>query len=129
MAGAKDFLFFNNEEGLRKRLMNAPSGTSVIVFRQKQLPIRGAVDAELVEAALMTVPDGEEFLVVDLDVSVLGYFHWTAGETRAELIKELTDRNGKRVAVGIYPPWLYDTEDVMEAIVPDADGEVRRGVY
>ena len=52
-----------------------------------------------------------------------------AGETHEELVEDLQDYRGRQVAIGLYPPWLYDTDDVIEAISPDNDGTVERGIY
>jgi hypothetical protein len=56
-------------------------------------------------------------------------FNWVGGETHAELREALEDSRGVPVAVGPYPPWLVDTDDVVSAIVPDENGIVRCGVY
>jgi hypothetical protein len=55
------------------------------------------------------------------------FFHWSAGESHAELREELEDLRGSSVAGGLYPPWLEDTEDVISAYVPDGVG--RPGGY
>jgi hypothetical protein len=45
------------------------------------------------------------------------------------LCEALEDSRGIPVAVGLYPPWLGDTDDVVSAIVPDENGIVRISVY
>jgi hypothetical protein len=45
------------------------------------------------------------------------------------LREELEGSRGVAVAVGLYPPWLEDTEDVISAVVPDEHGAVKSGVY
>jgi hypothetical protein len=40
-AGNKDFEFFSSFETLSKRLRQLPPSTSIIAFRQPQLPLRG----------------------------------------------------------------------------------------
>jgi hypothetical protein len=43
-AGAKDFLFIRSNEELKARLEQLPPSTSVILFREPQLPLRGIKD-------------------------------------------------------------------------------------
>jgi hypothetical protein len=56
------------------------------------------------------------------------WFHWEAGESHAELREALEGTRGTPVAVGFYPPWLEDTNDVVSAIAPDVN-IVRIGIY
>jgi hypothetical protein len=51
------------------------------------------------------------------------------GESHTELRDDLEDLRGSSAGVGLYPPWLEDTEDVISAYVPDEDGVVRPGGY
>lgn len=52
-----------------------------------------------------------------------------AGETHQELCEHLADEAGEAVAVGLYPDWSDDSDDVISAIVPNADGTVTVGIY
>jgi hypothetical protein len=89
----------------------------------------GPVDDDLIRAAGKLFPDDAEFLILDLEPQEGGWSDHTAGVGHLELEESLNELRGHRVAVGLYPPWLYDSDDVMEAIVPDRDGVVRRGIY
>jgi hypothetical protein len=131
-AGSKDFEFFDSVELLNSRLQNLPLSTSIIVFRESQLPLRGTVDDEFIKTALLKIPNGVEFLVVNLTPEVYGKRSWhghRAGTTHEELQSELKDEYGQKVAVGLYPPWLEDNESVISAIVPDETGQVTAGIY
>ena len=131
-AGSKRFEFFRSFREIAERMQELPPRTSVICFREPQLPLRGVVDDEFIAECLSRIPDGSEYLVVETTRRVYGqasWFHHGAGESHAELSEELEDARGRPVAAGAYPPWLYDTEDVISAVVPDADGTPRSGVY
>lgn len=131
-AGSKDFELFGSFPAFQSRVESLPPRTSIIVFRDRQLPLRGPVDAGLISAALTLVPDGIEWLVVSLLPTteyVHPYFHHAAGETHAELREELEAQLGVPTAVGAYPPWLEDSESVISAVVPDGDGSIVPGIY
>jgi hypothetical protein len=131
-AGSKDFEFFSSFAALSNRIRQLPPRTSIIAFRQPQLPLRGVVDEGFIAGCLGHVPDGSEFLVLETARRASGkmsWCHWIAGETHAELGEALEGSRGAPVAVGPYPPWLGDTEDVVSAIVPDESGMVRIGIY
>jgi hypothetical protein len=131
-AGSKDFEFFSSFEALWNRIRQLPPDTSIIAFRQPQLPLRGVVDEDFVASCLIGVPDSLEFLVLETARRAYGeksWFHWMAGETHAELREALEGSRGAPVAVGPYPPWIADSDDVISAIVPDENGIVRVGVY
>lgn len=131
-AGSKDFEFFSSFQRLLLRIRELPPLTSVIAFREKQLLLRGIVDDTFISQCLDSIPDGEEYLVLETvrrDLAGLTWFHHAAGESHAELRDDLEQSRGVSVAVGPYPPWLEDTEDTISAVVPDKHGEVRGGVY
>jgi hypothetical protein len=125
-AGSKEFELFSSYESLAGRLCQLPPSTSVIAFREPQLPLRGVVDADFISTCLSVFPEDSEFLVLEKRVRDV---YWAAGEIHAELRNELQGLTGRSVAVGPYPPWLADTIDVIEAVVPDKDGVVTRGIY
>jgi len=125
-AGWKEFEFFFSYESLAGRLSQLPPSTSVIAFREPQLPLRGVVDADFISTCLNALPEDSEFLVLE---TCGRDAHWIAGETHAELRNELQELTGRSVAVGTYPPWQADTTDVIAAVVPDGKGVVTRGIY
>jgi hypothetical protein len=136
-AGSRDFTFFNDVREFRSKLERLPPNTWVIVYGEPQLPLRGRVDDALITAALELIPDGNEYLVVSLEKTVeqyppnyrREYYEETAGETHWELKEALEEFRGRPVGVGLFPPWPDDSEDTVEAFVPDEKGEVRPGAY
>jgi hypothetical protein len=131
-AGEKSFEFFTSFERLRKRLEELKPETSVTVFRERQLPLRGCVDDEFIRKCLNSVQAGSEFLVVETAPRTAGnhsWFHHQAGESHEELREVLEGLRGEGVAVGEYFPWLEDSPNVISACVAKKDGSVRAGVY
>jgi hypothetical protein len=131
-AGSKSYEFFSSYVLLIERLRQLPPRTSVIVFKQAQLPIRGIVNDAFIEHCLLAIPDGSEFLVVETEKRTYGkasWFHNVAGETHAELCEALEESRGNPVAVGTYPDWLETDSDALSSYVPDMDGTVRCGAY
>src|SRR5580698_8613083 len=129
-AGNKDFEFFCSFQEFSQRLAELPPLACVIVFRQPQLPIRGVVNDAFIARCLQSIPDGSEYLVTETVQRVIGHvswFHHAEAESHAELREDLEDCRGAPVAVGLDPPWLHDTEDVISAVVPDEHGVVRPG--
>jgi len=51
------------------------------------------------------------------------------GEGAKELKEDLRDTLGEQAAVGPYPDWGENYDNVLWAIVPNADGSVQVGVY
>jgi hypothetical protein len=129
-AGAKSFEFFDSFNALAQRINQLPPHTSVIAFRQPQLPLRGIVDGEFISRCLGTIRDGIEFLIVEKgrqrDEASWVY---EAGESHSELREALEGSSGRAVAVGEYPPWLETSSDVISAVVPDANGITKPGIY
>jgi hypothetical protein len=132
-AGNKDFEFLSSFETLSNRIRQLPPSTSVSAFRQPQLPLRGLVDEGFIASCLSVIRDGSEFLVLEMTRRAYGeksWVHWEAGESHAELREALEHSRGTPVAVGPYPRfWLDDSDDIVSAIVPDANGLVRIGIY
>ena len=101
-------------------------------FREPQLPLRGVVDESFVTKCLEHIPDGSEYVLAETVRRVYGrhsFFHCGSGESHAELRDDLEESCGAPVAVGLYPPVLEESVDVIRAVVPDADGVVRAGPY
>jgi hypothetical protein len=135
-AGAKDFEFFSSFAPLAERIRGLPPETCIIAFREPQLALRGVVDDAFITRCLDTIPNGAEFLVLKLQRSTSGstsgpdsWFHWAAGESHEEMRDALADSRGIAVAVGRYPPWLDENDNVASAIAPNEDGSITVGVY
>lgn len=131
-AGGREFRLFASFQDFAETLSQLPRLACVTVFRHPQLPIRGVVDDAFILRCLRSIPDGPEYLVTETERRVSGrmsWFHNGSGQSHAELRDDLEVCRGAPVAAGLYPPWLYDTEDVVSAVVPDEHGEARPGVY
>src|SRR5580692_9133139 len=103
-AGAKDFEFFSSFQDLSDRLQQLPPHTSVIAFRQPQLPLRGVVDDSFIAKCLNSIRDGQEYLVVETARRVYGrrsWFHYGTGTSHLELGDDLAESRGVGVAVGL----------------------------
>ena len=131
-AGSKDFEFFESFQGMMDRIQTLPPETCIIAFRQPQLPIRGMVDDQFIARCISNIPDGAEFLVVELTQRVHGKascFHHCEDTSHAGLLDILKSSRGVAVAAGFYPQWFADTDDVISAVVPDEQGVVTTGIY
>jgi hypothetical protein len=131
-AGSKEFELISSYAEATERLALLPPRTCVIAFREPQLPIRGEVTEQFVEECLGRVTEGTEFLVLEAEATQHGsrsWRHWDAGTSHAELRDVLISSFGRSVAVGLYPPWLEDNDNVISAVVPDENGVVVTGIY
>jgi hypothetical protein len=131
-AGSKDFEFFSSHDLLCQKIFELPPLTSVFAFKQPQLPLRGIVDDDFILSCLRTIPDGSEYLLVETQLRIYGrasWYHNIAGTSHSELTEDLNDSRGLPVAVGVYPPWLEDCDDVISAVVPNELDETTGGVY
>jgi hypothetical protein len=131
-AGQTEFRLFASLQDVREAIAQQPSRTNVMVFGHPALPIRGVVNDEFIDQCVGIIPDGKEYLFLELEATVAGrrsWFHHDSGTSHASLREDLEQSRGRRVAAGHFPPWLVDTELLASAIVPDQDGIVRRGVY
>ncbi len=130
--GSKDFEFYLSFQSLLDKLRELPPLTSVIAFRQPQLPLRGVVDDLFIDRCLSSIPDGSEYLTAETVRRAAGrrsWLHHGAGMSHAELRDDLEESRSSQVSAGLYPAWLEDTDDVISAVVPDEHGVVRLGVY
>jgi hypothetical protein len=136
-AGNKDFMFISDMQTFRSKLKNLPADTNVIVYGDRQLPLRGQVDSEFIAKAVKFIPEGSEFLILCLEKTIHDYrphHYWesfgdSAGETNAELSEALDGYSGRLVAVGLWPPWPDEGNSSCEAYVPDSSGMIRPGPY
>jgi hypothetical protein len=130
--GATLFEFFDSLEAFRACIAGLGPSTVVIVFRERQLPLRGIIDAEFCAKAMAMIPEGSEYLMAALELTVIGRASWKdnrSGDNHQDLQSLLDDYSGGRVAFGPYPPWLVDSDTVASAIVPNADGTIVVGAY
>lgn len=133
-AGSKSFEFFVSLDDFNNCLSGLPPRTSVIVFGEPQLPLRGVVDEAFISAALQLIADGTEWRLVGLTQVTAGsqsWYHDFSDNSHEELERELRDDYcwAEMIAVGPEPDWFYDTDTVISAVTPERDGSVQVGVY
>jgi len=133
-AGSRSFEFFTAFDRFLERLAELNPADSVIVMRDKQLPLRGLVDEQFVADALSAIPDGADWLIACLAQTTMGkasWFHNYPGNNHTELADELRDDFclGHHVAVGLEPSYMNDSDSIISAYVPNEDGAVTPGAY
>ncbi len=132
-AGSRSLEMFVSLEDFDERLSELPPRTSVIMFGEPQLPLRGMVDEQFVSAALRSFPDESDWLLVCRGKTTAGsqsWFHHCFGDSHEELEEELRERCwGEEAAIGREPDWREDSDTVFSAVIPDDDGTVRVGTY
>lgn len=140
-AGSRDFMLFRSFSSFQERLQSLPVSTLVNVYRQYDLPLRGAVSESLIQSALNLVPSNAPYLVIylqprddwrcaaeyDKDGGWLSSFR--SDEGRDALERDLRDTLGEQVAIGPEPEWREQSGNVLWAVVPHADGSVQVGIY
>ncbi|MDB5347100.1 MAG: hypothetical protein JWP89_5477 [Schlesneria sp.] len=125
MAGAKDYAFIESPVAFRQLVDSVPIGTDIIVFKEHYLPLRGEVSDDLIQAALVLVPNGSEYLCVDLvpDTNVEQRLSGRLGDTHLDLLEDLNDCKGHPVAFGPVPPFCEaDNEFMISASKGGIDG-------
>jgi hypothetical protein len=131
-AGSKDFEIHTTYKALKARIRKLKPCTWIVVFRQAQLPVRGAVDEDLIQQCLACVADGSDYLISERTPRTYGrstWYHWSSGRSHEKMLGDLEKLRGQEIAAGPYPAWLKETQDVVSAIVPDEDGAVKLGIY
>ena len=130
MAGARMYSWFSTYPAFWSQVDKFPPQTQVIVFRERQFPLRGIVTPELISRALGVIPEHTEAMVTRGITPPDSLISLWACDTHAELLETLQDLVGVPVSIGLYVPWHRpDTENMISAIVPLPDGTIRRGIY
>jgi len=131
-AGNRDIELIPTLDAFRVRMASLAPKTSVTAFRDHTLPLRGIVDDAFIARCLSSIPDGVEYVIVETKPKVAGSYSWIHQETgtsHKELLESLEGERGESVVAGEYRPWLADSDGIVTAYVPDADGVVRPGAY
>ncbi|HVT80021.1 MAG TPA: hypothetical protein VHM90_05135 [Phycisphaerae bacterium] len=127
--GAKDFLFCRSKSDFEALIDWVSVGTDIIVFRDRQLPIRGIVDAPFVSSAINSLRDAKDYMLVldteepfftdpALKRNCTGVFDYTT-----HLNEEIEEWRGKRVALGDCPDFrAEDHEGMISASKGGVDG-------
>ena len=132
-AGDRSYEIFADADAFYRRLAELPERTSVTVFCDRQLPLRGIVDASFVEQVLAEIPNGADWIVARTTQISMGgrsWYHIMESNNHNDLREELLDDFcfGHSVAVGREPDRLTAGRAIA-AYVPCADGTVMPGTY
>jgi hypothetical protein len=114
-SGSKDYAFIRDGDQFVRLIDACPDGTEIIVFRDRQLPLRGVVTKELIAQTQKLIPDGEEYLWVSTDPESSGDIRLCGGfgDTHKDLTEELHELLGDSVAIGPCPPFFEDDNESM----------------
>lgn len=127
--GARDYFVIANYSDYRILLSSLPAMADVIVFRQRQLPVRGIANSDLLEKAITTIADGQSWIIVILSEQDHGKVLdiWD-GQSHQEMVRIFHELTNTYIAVGEDPPFEgEDHPDMQSGIVPLADGSLQRG--
>ena len=123
--GSKDFALVTSAEEFDRLVEVCPVGTDIIVFRDKQVPIRGIVDHALVQRVQELLPNesGEYLFLMRTptnqdDPRCFGEF-----DEMLNLRSDLEDLWGESIAIGICPDFIApDNERMISASKGGIDG-------
>jgi hypothetical protein len=134
--GAHSYFILKHFDGLSKVLEKAHYKDALTLFFSQSFPIQGVVAPELKELATgflkTALEDGEEAVfAVRLDATgILLKIDELQGFSTAEQIDEWFSRHSDaRIMIGTLAFWENNSDKMITAYVPDADGQVRRGSY
>ena len=115
----------------QEKLHLLPAKAEVIVFRHRQLPIRGIADESILSQALSEIPEDVEWTMEEYDANTQTINRCLEGGTeQRELVECFEKHKGLSMAVGKTPTfWEDDDEDMQSALVPMKGGSLVRGVY
>lgn len=124
-AGATDYAFARTTDDFRKLLDALPVGTDTIVFRDRQLPLRGAVNDDFIDSVKSLIRDGDEYLYVKGQTLTPGDIRsfGEMGDTHNCMEEDLREHIGDEVAIGHCPSFIDpDNEAMISASTGGIDG-------
>jgi hypothetical protein len=129
-AGLKDFLFVTSYGQFESVLKMLRPRADVIVFRERQLPIRGIAGNELLNRALAEIPDGQWWFLLCREGDQLDDFSYDADNSHQAMRSTIEEFSGKHIALGLEPPYgQEDNPDMQSGLIPMPDGTIRAGAY
>jgi hypothetical protein len=124
MAGAKDFALCRSIAEFESIVEDAPVGADIEVVRHAGLPLRGIVDSEFIEAAVRSVRDDEEYLILTTETGegcLARHYDWDW--THANLRSDLNELLGVEVRMGACPEFMCaDRDGLISATKGGMDG-------
>jgi hypothetical protein len=124
-AGAKDFALCRSMDEFKALVAEAPPGTDIEVFRDKQVPLRGVVTDTFADGAVQAIPEGGEYLIMSLATKpgTRLSIAFDMGVSHAELREGLAGLRGHEVALGPCPAFsAADHEGLVSASKGGIDG-------
>lgn len=125
-AGSKDFVICKTDAEFAGLVERAPEGADIIVFRNRQLPLRGIAGEEFIKKATALVPDGVEYLIVRTKPSIEDDPAETGvlGDTHRDMFEDI--RNSFmdcEIALGECPNYIVgDHADMISRAKGGVDG-------
>jgi len=125
VGGFRDFALCRSRADFERIVEIVHNGTELVVFRDRQLPIRGRVNEEFIARALGVIPDGVEYLVITSgtkpDCCLSAGANW--GESHTDLQETLRDWLGVEVAAGLCPDfWGAEHEGMISRAKGGVEG-------
>jgi hypothetical protein len=128
-AGGREYFWFSEYDAFEAMLRTRPPMADIIVFKERQAPMRGKV-VELRDQALKLMPERAEWMVIKRAEPTNTSIYVSYVDTPQELHEIFVDDPSEDVAVGPYPQWhLADSETMISALIPLPAGTLRRGIY
>lgn len=129
-AGNKDCFWFSDYDSFYHTIEKFPANADVIVFEDNQFPLRGIVDEAFIQNILSTFPDNTELSFVDKITPSNGLIDLYYCDSHRDIKESLAEFYGEPIAIGLKSQWWRNDSDIMiSALVPLADGTLKRGVY
>lgn len=131
-AGRKDWFLLREADDLDIVIARSRPSDCLTAFSGRHLTHRGRADDELLAVALNFVMSTEEsvFGEIRADGPELADSFAAVPDDEEWVAEWFTERAGRPVAFGEYPPFLSTDPGVaVDGIVPNADGLVVRGIY
>lgn len=128
--GSRDHLFVHSFPEFEALLASLPPLADVVVFRKRQLPIRGLADKTLLELALKEIPDGEWWFLLCRRGEKPHEFSSDGSNSHRDLKAAFEEYQGKYACVGPDSPFQgADDEDMQSGVIPLADGSTPPAAY
>ena len=132
--GSTDWYVLRDTNDFDRMVAQGRQADVFLIFLRPQLPIRGVVDDDLVEAVVLQQQraKSDSFVIGFVApgscqlVDAIEYMPEDIEWTR----EVLGDHMGEQLVAGPLPPSLSeDRDDVLAAYVPQSDGSVAMGIY
>jgi hypothetical protein len=118
-AGEGFFYILNSYAHYDDLMTKAKPGSVFLILRDRQLPVRGVVDDNLISQALEGIADGEYYTITEPCAYPDSLSHLDVGNTHAELQTALEAFRGTEVWVGHEPemPNAYWEKNVSDDVL------------